>query len=413
VDGLVRSGASLTADGVFDVDLEVVDVAGAVTVNDEPLESESGDRGSVSFTLDDGGSVSFGLGTSGAVAYELALLPGSYAVTFGANPYLCTDGPAPSVPCNGGAIVESQSLTSDGVLDLDIPRVAVSGAVTLNDQPFPTHQDERGHLAFSNEDGGWVETPPTGTTGSVTYELALMPGAYDVTWVSNPYLCSLDDVPRAPCMGGTLREGVSLTSDGVLDLDVPSVQVEGAVTLDEGEMPAAPGDRGWILFTTAEGGFATTRSLGSSGPAAYGISLMPGTFDVVFSANWSLCDGHEPPAVPCVGTGLLEGVSLTSSGVLDLDVPAVEVTGAVTVNGETMADEGSDRGALSFISESGDGLQISALGSDGPASYGLTVVGGTYVVRHVANAWLCSVDRPAGDGVVPCADQWAAGCDRP
>jgi len=413
VDGTITSAAALTADGVRDVDLQMVTLTGAVTVNSQTVPDESQDRGIVSFSLEDGGSVFLSLGSSGAVTYALSLLPGTYAVAFIANSGLCSDSPAPRLPCTGGTLSESLPVTTDGVFDADIRSVRVSGAVTLNGQPFPDHQGERGHLALSSEDGGMVETPPSGSSGALDYELALWPGTYEVMWISNPALCDGDQRPLAPCMDGTVREAASLTTDGVLDVDVRSVQVEGAIKLNGETLPDAAGDRGLLVFTRSAGGTATTSSLGITGAASYYLSLLPGTYGVAYVANPGLCDGLVPPPVPCVGAALLEDVSLESSGVLDVDILSAEVTGALTVNGAVMADESYDRGALSFTSHDGSSVLLPSIGPVGPAAYGLTVTRGGYVIRHVANSSLCDQVRPSGQGVVPCADQWVAGCDRP
>lgn len=412
VSGPVVTDANLTSDGVFDIDMQVAIVSGVVTVNGSTPRDESAARGSITFAHESGGAVSFTMEASGEERYELALLSGSYDLTYEPTYTVCSGSTVPSVPCIGGPINSGVALTVDGVLDIDIPRVRVSGAVTLNGESFPAHSDERGHLAFTNDEGGFIETEPSGSSGSVSYELSLLSGSYDLLWISNPSLCEWD-VPEAPCMDGTLREGVSLTTDGVLDVDVPSVQVEGVVTLNGETMPDALGDRGRLIFRLEDGGAVESGSLDSTGEVVYWLSIFPGTYDIALAANPSLCDGLSAPPVPCVGADLLAGVGLTSSGVLDIDVQAVAVSGAVSVNGETMADESHDRGALSITAREGESIYLPSFGATGGVSYGVTLVSGTYVFRHVANSSLCNATRPGGRGVVPCADQWAAGCDRP
>lgn len=412
VGGPVVTGANFTSDGVYDVDMQLAVVSGVVTVNGNTPSDETAARGSITFSHESGESVSFTMEDSGEEMYELALLSGRYDISYEPTYTMCSGPTVPSVPCIGGPITSGVSLTADGVLDIDIPRVRVSGAITLNGESFPAHSDERGHLAFTNEEGGFVETQPSGASGSVSYELSLLSGSYDVMWISNPSLCEWE-TPEAPCMDGSLREDVSLNTDGVLDVDVLSVQVEGEVTMNGEPMPDALGDRGRLVFRLEDGGAVESGSLESTGPVAYSLSIFPGSYDIALAANASLCDGLEAPPVPCVGADLLSGVSLTSSGALDIDVQAVAVSGAVRVNDETMADESGDRGALSITAREGESIYLPSFGSTGPVTYGVTLVSGTYVFRHVANSSLCEAPRPSGRGVVPCADQWAAGCDRP
>lgn len=50
--------------------------------------------------------------------------------------------------------------------------------------------------------------------------------------------------------------------------------------------------------------------------------------------------------VPCNEGRVMEGVSLTASGSLSVDVPRVEIQGVVTVNGAVMASSSQERGDL-------------------------------------------------------------------
>lgn len=215
-----------------------------------------------------------------------------------------------------------------------------------------------------------------------------------------------------PCNGGLLKSGVALAVDGALDLDIPVVAVSGAVTLNGAEIPAATQARGALTFTPPKGTTAVaTPSFGSTGPVAYALSLWPGSYDVGLTANAQLCaSGAAPTAVPCVGGRLLQAVAIPSDGALDVDLPAISVTGAVDLDGAPLPTASADCGGITFtrVSTEGGGAVSLPLGESAPSSYALTLIPGDYVVSHAANAGLCD---GASAPVVPCASQVLVGCN--
>ena len=95
-------------------------------------------------------------------------------------------------------------LSSDGVLDVDIRAVTVSGTATLNGQPLPTTTTDRGSLRFTRAAGGGGATYSFGTSGAGTYRVRLLQGTYNVDYVANPGLCAsaAAEAPPLPCTGG-------------------------------------------------------------------------------------------------------------------------------------------------------------------------------------------------------------------
>ena len=96
---------------------------------------------------------------------------------------------------------------------------------------------------------------------------------------------------------------------------------------------------------------------------------------------------------------------------LDIDIAAVSLSGAVTLNGSTLPNVTASisRGDLTFARASGEGGGSAsiALGNAGAASYAITAVPGAYVISHTANAALCT---GAAAPEVPCASQVILGC---
>jgi hypothetical protein len=392
-----RAEVRLGADGVLDIDIPRVLVSGNVTLDAAPLPTVAGERGALRFALADGGSVTArAFGRAGAVLYDVSLLPGDYTVVFEGNADLCAATPLPPVPCNSGPLREVR-LAADGVLDIDIPAVHVSGAVTLEGARLPDQTGERGRLSFSLHRGGLIHTPSFGRAGAVTYDLVLLSGNYDIAWVPVAGACLAATPGPLPCNPGPVKSA-RLTADGVLGIDLHAVRVSGAVTLAGRRLPDAAADRGRILFALRDGGPVRVIALDTRGAIAYDVRVLPGTYDISLDANTSACAADVPPAVPCV-PGPLRSVALTADGVLDIDIPAVSVAGAITLNGGRLPTDAHTRGRIAFIQDGGGQVRHD-LGTRGPDSYALTLLPGNYAIHFVRGEVLC--DDPAAAGM-PCS----------
>jgi hypothetical protein len=411
--GAVKQNVALTTSGVLDVDVPMVKVAGAVTLNGAPMPDATVSRGSLSFAAPGGSAISTAsFGSTGSPTYAVALIPGSYGVSLAANANLCGPTLTPQVPCLGGVLMPAIALTADGVLNLDIHAVAVTGSVTLNGQPLPAASGSRGGVTFTSTTGSGGGTyAMLGTSGAATYRVTMLAGTYDVDYAANQTLCGGTITPALPCTGGPIARGLGLTVDGVLDADVKRVMVTGRVTARGATMPTASASRGSLLFVRADGASLSTASLGTSGEATYALSLWPGVYDARLSANSGLCvQGTTAPAVPCVGGLVHAAAPLQTDGVLDVDISPVMVSGNVTLNGAALPAETLDRGSIGFArvaGEGGGGVSFS-LGTNAAASYGLTLTAGNYIVSHGANSGLCAPSR-ALPGVA-CASQTVVGC---
>ncbi len=403
--GVVKHAAALTTSGVLDVDVPAVQVSGAVTVNGAPLGTESVSRGSIGFVA--ASTLSISLGTTGAGIYAATLVPGTYDVRFAGNPSLCAVPPAPQAPCNSAVIQKHVALTADGALDVDVPAAKVSGAVTINGAPLAPESVQRGAIGFVAD--GATLAIPLGTQGAGTYAATLVRGTYDVRFGGNPSLCAVPPAPQAPCNGGVIKKAVGVTADGVLDLDVPAVQVTGALTVNGAPLVTDSATRGSIVFATPGSTTPLAISLGTMGAATYAATLVPATYDVSFAGNAALCAIPPAPQVPCVGGVIRTGVAVMASGALDLDVPAIHLSGHVTLNGAALPDLAVERGAARFSLVGGSSVSTNPFDPTGPAAYAMTLVPGHYVVRYRGNADLCSA-APAG-AAPPCSDQIITGCE--
>jgi hypothetical protein len=319
-----------------------------------------------------------------------------------------TGGVSPNADCAGLAINQS------GSLDLDIPAISVTGKVTLDGAALPNGTGSRGRIVFVAASGRSTLTADLGSTGAGSYSLRLPPATYDVTYLPDSTQCApgATPTPAMPCSGGVLAHGAKLSADGVLDVDIPTASVSGAVTLAGAAFPTGSGTtnpRGTISFagaagTGSAGTVAAVFSLGTSAGASYQGKLVRGSYDVSYNGNASLCvqQGGATPAAPCNSGALKKGIAITASGTLDLDVPIARVSGKVTLSGAALPTETGNRGSLSFVgaADSGLGAASSAtLGTSGAGSYSVALLPGTYDVVYAANGALCTATAIS---MVPC-----------
>ncbi|MFU8805557.1 MAG: hypothetical protein ACNA8W_17220, partial [Bradymonadaceae bacterium] len=103
--------------------------------------------------------------------------------------------------------------------------------------------------------------------------------------------------------------------------------------------------------------------------ASYAVHLFKSSYDVIARGRTSLQN-----VLPLHRTLVAADRALNQSGVYDIDLETVNITGTVTLNGSVMPDntattQNYDRGYLIFVEKgTGDSVDV-GLGRDGPASY--------------------------------------------
>lgn len=382
-DGALKPRVTLASDGVLDLDIPAVSVRGRVTLKHKALPSTG--VGNLAFTPASGGTPIPASVSGAAPDYALALFPGTYGVTYAGG--TCAKDSA--YPCNAGPLQGNVALLNDGVLDLDIPVVAVSGRATLNHGPLPATGSAG--FGFAMIDGS---SAGANVAADASYGVKLFPGTYAVSYAGGP--CTSEN--PYPCNAGPLKASVPLTADGVLDLDIPMVTVRGRATLNGDALPAA----GTATVAFAIGDAKSASTTVSAKSDAYTLRLLPGTYGVTYAAA---CTSDS--RLPC-GQGLVvKSVAVNADGVLDVDIPAIAVSGSVTVNGAALGDESAERGSAVFTGISTTGARSVTLGKTGFGSYRTTLLPGAYVISYGANGALCSGTSSPN---VPCNDQVLKGC---
>jgi hypothetical protein len=395
--GVVRADVNVSASGALDIDVPVVVVRGHATLNGAALPAQVS-LGSVFFSQGAGASAAVPLDSNGT--YAAALFPGTYDVGY-AGDQNATD--TSLLPRNSGVLSPQVDLSHDGSVDLDIQSASIQGKVTSNGAAI-AQGDAPGNIGFKLAGAATSSALATFAINAGTYRAVLLAGSYDVSYEGDAYACQSGSTPSMPCNRGKLKSvTLSKGQSGALDLDVQHVMIHGKITvngasLGMNDVPtitfaqsgAAPGDSGATSFQV-------------DAKNEYTLSLVPGTYDVGVAAG--NCQDMTS-TLPCTGGVIKQGVTLTSAGALDLDVPAITVNGRVTLAGQDVPQANDSRGSVFFSQKSGGTAETQPFASSGPISYSLRILPGNYVLGYQGNSQLCL------DGVspLPCHAVVVAGC---
>ncbi len=374
---LAQKGLALQVDGVKDVDLKTVKVSGAVTVNGQPMAGNSSSNIRAYLRFVDGtvgDTLSVGLGASGAATYSTTLWAGTYDLVLAPQ-----DAQYQSVlPPLSHLVQKGLALQVDGVKDLDLKTVKVSGVVTLNGQPMPANSNSnpRAYLRFVDPVVGDTLSLSLNSSGAASYSTTLWASTYDL--LVAPQDAQYQTV--LPPLSHLVQKGLALQVNGVKDLDLKTVKVSGVVTLNGQPMPAnsSSNPRAYLRFFDASAGDTLSVSLGATGPAAYTTTIFAGTYDLLVAPQ----DAQYQTVLPALKVAAQKGLALQVDGVKDLDLKTVKLSGQVTLNGQPMPSNGSSssRASLRFLSPAvGDTLSV-ALGASGAASYSTVLFAGTFDV---------------------------------
>ena len=297
------------------------------------------------------------------------------------------DEPAPPEGCEG---VE---LSASGSLNLDMPRVVVQGTLTLNGAELPEPDDGfgAGSLVFTHVDGHAAAILSLdGETK--TYEVGLIPGVYHIDYIGDPAACSKPDEPSIfPCNTGRLASDVALTQQGVLDLDIKTVSIQGTVSLNGEALPAIEDADLGVTFSNDSS--VVRHALASDQDGRYRLTVVPGTYDIGWDGDEGQCASHKDPSEhPCNDGVLQKNLTLQQSGSLDVNVDSVLVNGAITSGGASIDDtDPTSAATLAWVSsESAVPVVTSAYVPGEQAVYSVHLLRGTYDVLWQGNPDYCA-----------------------
>jgi len=347
------------ADGSMSIDVLAVDVSIDVTLNGAPLSaanSADADEG-VLWLIDPVTGERINLGDTWNDAtdtpvppYALQVVPGRYDVYYGVQ----NDGP--NWPSNTNHRLTSLDLTSSGAFVVDVPTVDVSVDVTLNGAALSAANSadadegvlwlidsvtsERINLGDTWNDATDTPVPP--------YALQVIPSAYDA------YYGVQNDGPNWPSNTNHKLGALALSTSGARVVDVPTVDVSVDVTLNGAPLSAAnsaDADEGvlWLIdpVTTERINLGDTWNDATDTPVPpYALQVIPSTYDTYYGVQ------NDGPNWPSNTNHKLGALALSTSGAHTINVPTVDVSIDVTLNGAALSATNSadaDEGVLWLI----------------------------------------------------------------
>lgn len=253
--------ADLGAGVLLTIDVPVTTISGVFTL-DGGAPPDLGSDGTVYLSTPDGDWAE--LGPLSAGSYQARVVDGEYDVVYAATQ---TDDDA--YPRNAGAVLAQVSAEGDGMIDIDVPTVSLSGGITI-DGAAPPVMGDGGALLL--RDGGTGETFELAAAGAPTFAARVVPGVYEVIWAA-------DEVAIvAPVNPVSVIAEIDVAQDSILDLDVPASALSGSITIDGAAPPADATAE--LRLEDAEALFP----IADVAAAAYGVRLTPGSYVVRYAA---------------------------------------------------------------------------------------------------------------------------------
>lgn len=362
---LVQSGVALTTAQTFNVDVPMVPVSGNLTINGatvpvsaaQTIELRNSTTGDF-VTLASAGSGHYG---------PVPVIPGTYDVYYHSLPGL----PVAPAPVNGSVRLRTGvAITAAQTLDVDVPSVSVSGMITLN-----------GGVPVGT--GGLVRLVDPVTSDAVT--LGVLGNYGPVSVVAGNYELHAANNAAAATPGlrnvNALLGTAELTASRTLNVDIPVITVSVTPTLNGAALSVPAGSAELSLQNPATGESIAIGDLGAlSTTGALSVSVVPGSYEIYYGYLGGTA--NPPPAIPHNQHALVQAAtSFTASGVFPVDIPMMQLSGAITVNGAA-ATTMTGAVVLRAIGAASGGV---LLGTTGPATYSpVGVVPGVYSVYYMS-----------------------------
>lgn len=384
----------VTSMSTYTIDVPTVDITFQVTLNGQPVtnantndsdegifylvHAATGERMSLPETA---------AGTTANYPVTRRVIPGFYDIYYG------NGGTQTNWPVNtNNLLIANADLTSSQTLNIDVPTVDITFEVTLGGQPVTSantnDSDEGVFQLVDSRTGERMNLPETaaGTTPNYPTTRRVIPGNYDIYYANggtqtnwpvntnrrlyadvnlNTSQTFTIDVPVVDILFDVTLNGMAVTSANTNDSDEGIFQLVDPVTSERMSLPET------AAGTTVN--YPTTRR------------VIPGFYDIYYAnggtqTNWPVNTNFK----------LETGADFTSSGSYTINVPTVDITWAVTLNGQAVTSANtndSDEGVFQLINvATGERSSLPETAAGTTPNYPVTrrIIPGNYHI-HYAN----------------------------
>lgn len=358
---VVSKGVTVVAGtgAVLDVDVPMVAVTGTITIAGRAASGSAGE-GSVFLRRDPEGD-EIRVPASPTGTYRIQVLPGTFDVY-----YRAAVAPTGDAPRNRNLKVRAQvtlAMSGPATLDVDIPSVAISGAIAIAGMPGEIVGDE-GVLVLRSPAGDEVELGPV---KAGAYATRAAPGTYDLF-----YRARQTKVVQPRNTNARVKAGMVIDAAGpnVMDIDVPLTDVSGLTTIN-GARVATQSDDFSLSLNNAETG---DEVLFGTSFGAFSARIVPGKYDVLYRG----ATGRSTEAPANTRAIIKRAVALDGPApvILNLDIASVPLSGTLAIDGVVDAKGGA---AFDLHGAGGDLVKLRSIGA---GNYSLPVIPGTYDVAR-------------------------------
>jgi hypothetical protein len=179
-----------------------------------------------------------------------------------------------------------------------------------------------------------------------------------------------------------IKSGVTVGSPASsFTVEVPSTIVSGNVTVagtTADVLSRFSGSDSLFSLTSADGG---TVPLNVNAAGAYSARVVPGTYDLYFGSSGAVATSAPSNVAAKLQSGIVIGAAPLS---LDIQVPAVTVSGTATLNGAPITAAGQNRFVLTLQSAAGDRAQLTHYLAGG--AFSASVIPGNYDLYYASES---------------------------
>jgi len=343
-----------------DVDIPAVILRGDFTINGSTPPDSQYDTGTISLRNDTGDEVV--LGATRDASYRMAIVPGRYDV------YYSVTQAGSTVPTNKEALLGEVDVPAtfevEVVRNMDVATVSVSGDFLVDDAPPPTATNDDGVVVLHDQETG--DEVVLGNTHEGSYERIVVPGKYDIHYSQTT---SNGGVPQNT---NAKLVTVDLLAPTAQDVNIPTVQVTGTITVGGQPPPTTQYDDGRLYLRNAETGDSVL--LGNTHEGSFSALVIPGTYDVHYALETGGTD------VPVNNDAYVQTVDVEEGVPLQIDIEVIDLVGNFLVGGMPAPPTISDFGSVYL--EHVATRDAVYLGGTNDGTYGQRLVTGRYLLFY-------------------------------
>lgn len=303
------------------------------------------------------------LGNTRTGEFDVRVTPGIYELVFEVDN---SQGTMPRNPHIAFAEIALFETTLDQ--PVNIPAVMVGGDITLDGAEPPTTDFDDGHLFLRDPSGHELYA---GTTRDGAYEVLVVPGTYELIYRVDS---RGEFIPHND--GAVLASGLVISADTPdLDVHLQTATITGSFQLNGNPAPPTDFDDANIGLESPSLGFVP---VGNTHDPEYSANVLVGD---EIEEDYRLVYMHENGSVmPRNTRALLESFPIDEDNPVIIDIPALSLSGALTLNGVAPPQTDFDDGLVHLHGI--DSEDRVPLGNTNEGAYDVQVLPGTYAIYY-------------------------------